>query len=328
MSEALRHCGVYLLIGTGAVIACHEIQPRSAPAQSATTIEPISVTSPQPEQLTSNNVPWLTQEAPRIGPTINGEPVAMAPGKHCLKFRTLPALEFHRNTLIRDACLEIPSNTTIILQSGLFLGIVATNGLRLGKNIKVSANGSQGMRGQRADFGSVNYTPNSDVEVQATCVDNGNRCSCPAGGSLSAASLRGHAGGSGTPGGFVSLVIGELVSSGELVGLDIDVGGGRGGPPGESGKQVCRRGEVQCSSQPCSDGVTNGSSGAHGHVYVALGGSNAAKLLRIVSAATMPSNAITTIPITSKEALQAEATALSDKAYQNDWDQRSGRDPI
>ena len=126
----------------------------------------------------------------------------------------------------------------------------------------------------------------------------------------------------------MTLVIGALVSPGELSGLEIDVSGGRGGPPGESGRQDCKRGNIQCSSEICSDGTKSGQPGADGHVYVALGGAKSNKLLKAVGAATLPATAVTIVPIATSALLQTESRALNDLAYQNDWDRRSGQDPI
>jgi hypothetical protein len=325
MPRFARHCGISPVICVSVALACEQSLPPVAPRQPTPSVAPAAIVLPQPEPDLSANVPWQTQSALRMGVNIRGKPVIMAAGKRCVRFRTLPALEFLHDTLIQDACLEIPDNTTIVVPSGLSLGIVATNGMRLGKNIRFSAKGAQGHRGERADFGSITFSPRSDVEIQAACVDNGNRCSCPTDDS-SAAAIRGHDGRSGAPGGFVSLVIGSLVSPGELTGLEIDVSGGRGGPPGESGRQDCRRGNIQCSSESCSDGAKSGQRGADGYAYVALGGTRAEKLLRIIGAATTPATAVTAIPIATNAVMEAEASALNDKAYQNDWDRLSGQD--
>ncbi len=249
----------------------------------------------------------------------------MAPGQRCVTFRTLPFLEFQHNTLVQDACLEIPSNTTIVVQSGTTLGIVATNGLRLGRNVKFSAKGAQGRRGERADFESITFTPKSDVEINAACVNNGNSCKCPLGDS-NAAAIRGHAGEVGSPGGFVKLVVGDLVSGAQLKGLAFDVTGGIGGPPGESGQQDCRRGEIRCTSVSCSDGASNGVHGADGSVTIAVGGKIPAVLLHTLNASAMPDSAITVIAVPSKEALQAQVVTLNEEAFNLGWDRRAGQD--
>jgi hypothetical protein len=163
------------------------------------------------------------------------------------------------------------------------------------------------------------------IRLLVVCVDNGNRCRCPAGDS-NTKGIRGHRGANGSAGGFLRLVLGDLVSPGRLAGLGIDVNGGRGGPPGESGRQDCRRGSIQCSSNTCSDGTSNGTQGADGSVYVALAGAKSEEQLRLLGSATVPSDAVTAIPIPSVAAMQTEVKALQDKAYLNGWDRRSGQD--
>lgn len=313
-----------LLMGTTAMVACDQIPAPAAPAQPLTTAAYAALPPPRP-QPTVKNVPWDSRAELRLAASITGSPLTMAFGARCSKFRSLPATEFYHSTLIQDACLELPSDTNVVIQSGVTLGIVATNGLRIGRNVKFNAQGAQGVRGERAEFGAITFTPDTDSLIYAACVENGNRCSCPAGNS-SAMAIRGHSGGNGTSGGGLRLVVGSLVSPAQLVGLDINVTGGRGGPAGASGHQDCSRGAIKCSSGSCSDGTTSGAQGADGSVYIALGGGKIDKLLGILGKSCVPPEAATFVPLTSEVALQTEVRALNDTAYQNGWDRRSGRD--
>jgi hypothetical protein len=325
MPKAFYISVISLLVGSVAFAACEIVMPSTAPAQPPIAA-PAAIVASRQEQPTSKNVPWRSQAEPRLAAVISGKPVSMTFGQPCVKFRTLPQLEFRRDTLIKDACLEIPNDTTITVQSRTNLGIIATNGFKLGRNVRIIAKGTQGMRGERSDFESVTFTPKSDVEINATCVNDGNRCTCP-GDDSNARAIRGHAGANGSGGGFLHLVLGALVSPSQLAGLGIDVNGGRGGPPGESGSRNCRRGNIQCSSNTCSEGTSNGSQGVDGSVYVALGGAKPDEFLRMLGAATMPLDKVTAIPIPSVAAMQAEIATLDDRAYLNDWDRRSGQDP-
>src|SRR6185369_12517533 len=101
------------------------------------------------------------------------------------------------STLIRDACIEIPNDTTVAVREGATLAIVATNGLLVGRNVTFAAKGTGGLRGDRAEFASVSWNPSTDAEIRAVCTDHGNQCPCPSDES-SLASIRGHAGHAGT----------------------------------------------------------------------------------------------------------------------------------
>jgi hypothetical protein len=246
----------------------------------------------------------------------------MEPGKPCVQFRTIPSARFYRDTLIQDACLEIPNDTTIVIEPGITLGIIATNALRIGKNVKFSAKGAQGARGERADFGVLRYTPPSDAEIRAACIDHGNSCRCPTA-AANVTAILGHAGGPGTPGGNLQIIVSDLVARDKLRGLTIDVAGGRGGPPGESGRQDCKRGAIECSSNPCTDGTHPGAVGVDGQVVVAWSKGSSEALLRELLASCNPPDAVHIIPV-SREGLPSEIQALNDVAYQNGWDRRSG----
>lgn len=325
MFKASRENGIGFLVAASQMIGCGPVVAPVAVAQPPRAAQ-IVIAPPPREHAQFINTAWETQAETRH-PATSGIPKSMELGKHCETFRTLPILEYHRNTLIQDACLELPSNTTIVVQSGVTLGIVATNGLRIGRNVKFSARGLQGARGNRADFGTVTYTPETDAQIKAACIDDGNRCTCPVG-TANATAILGHDGGNGSSGGSVRLVVGSLVSPAQLASLKFDVNGGRGGPPGESGRQNCVRGHTQCISSTCSAGASNGAQGVSGSVFIALAGSQREKQLQLFSAACSPSDAATFVPIGDNELLQKEVSALNDTAYRNDWDRRSGQDPI
>ena len=324
MLQTLRSSTICWVIGTVISSACERVPPPVAP-EPPRTVAPVAPLLAQEPQPTSEKVAWLSQAESHWTSTVKSKPVTMAPGQRCVTFRTLPLLEFPRNTLIEDACLEIPSNTSIVVQGGVTLGIVATNGLRLGKNVTFGANGAQGRQGDRADFESITYTPNSDVEISAVCVDNGNRCTCPSG-DANAAAIRGHTGGAGVPGGFVRLVSANLVSGTQLKGFAIDVTGGIGGPPGESGRRNCQRGTIRCASIGCSVGASKGAQGADGRVTIALGGALPTLLFRSLIGSTTPTNALTVVQLPSRTALETEVEKLNEEAFNAAWDRRAGQD--
>lgn len=316
------------LCGTIILAACDKgAPPPAAPAQPLSLTTPslaITATKPTSSQATEK-VPWSVAAESRFTATVIGRPIAMAAGQRCVKFRTLPFLQFQHNTLIQDACLEIPSNTTVVVQGGATLGIIATNGLRLGQNVRFSANGIQGRRGDRADFESIRYSPPSDSEISVACRDDGNQCSCPAG-DANAAAILGHAGGAGSSGGRVIVAAARWVAGARAKGLVFDVSGGVGGPPGESGRWECKRGPFHCESGFCADGASRGPHGADGHVTVTVGASVQAPLVQLLNASTIPSAAITVNAAGSTSAFDAEAQALNEAAFNGGWDRRSGLD--
>lgn len=323
MVQPPRRTSVCWLIEAFVFCACDQVPPPVTP-EPQPQAEPAATRFLPQEVPTSRKVPWPSQIEQQWAPVVMSKPVVMAPGLRCVTYRTLPFVDVLRNTLIEDACLEIPSNTTVSIQSGVTLAIVATNGFRLGRNVTFSANGTRGHRGDRADFESIRYTPNSDAEINATCVDNGNLCACPT--NDSNAAIRGHTGANGSPGAFVRLLVGEFTSGSQLKGLTIDVSGGDGGPPGESGKRDCLRGTTRCSSTVCSDGAKRGARGSDGHVTVSFVGTMPALLLQTLRGATTPSNAITVIPLSSAVALRSEVEALNEDAFNRYWDRQSGQE--
>jgi hypothetical protein len=228
------------------------------------------------------------------------------------------------STLVRDACIEIPSNTTVAVLEGATLAIVATNGLLLGRNVTFAARGTGGRRGDRADFASISWSPGTDSEIRAVCVDHGDQCRCPSTES-SLAPIRGHAGQGGTAGGSLTLVAGELISPSKLSGFGIDVSGGAGGPPGDSGAEECVRGQLRCLSPACSAGVLPGAKGSDGDVFLSLGGPKSDPTIDRMRAATVPAGVTTTAKVDGVTTL-ADGAALVDQAIHDGWERRSGTD--
>ena len=269
---------------------------------------------------------WASIAPPSEVAAVEGKPVLMARGAPCKAFRRLPTSPYLKDTLILDACIEIPSNTTVQVHDGVTLAIVATNGLLLGRNVVLSASGSGGRRGARAQFASIPFNPSTDAEIQALCVERGNQCACPDGGA-SLPAIRGQSGGGGSPGGSVRLIAGELISPSKLAGFGVDVSGGVGGPPGESGTQECARGSIRCSSPACAAGLSSGSPGLNGQVFVALGGSNGAASLQRMKAVVIPADPAVTSFVDLGASLTDRVSELNAEALQKGWQRRSGEEP-
>jgi hypothetical protein len=249
----------------------------------------------------------------------------MRAGERCRTFRKLPTKHFTVSTLVQDACLRIPDGTTIDVQEGATLAIIATNGLSLGTQVVFSAKGARGLRGNRAEFASIYLDASTDEEIRALCVDKGNRCGCPTG-DPGLSSIRGRAGGTGAPGGTLHLISPELVSAGRVTALGIDVSGGTGGPAGESGTRECVRGAVQCSSPACSAGVAPGTDGVDGTVFLSLGGAGSADAVQRMKRTTTPTHAVVIVPLEVDAALREQFKKLEDQAIREGWQRRSGED--
>jgi hypothetical protein len=235
----------------------------------------------------------------------------------------LPSQTYTTSTLIKDACLKIPSGTTIEVRDGATLAIVATSELFIGKNVVFDAKGTRGRRGDRAEFAAVGYVAASDAEIQALCVNHGNRCPCP-NKPDALAPIRGQAGSGGSAGGSIHLVAGQLVSPSRLAGFSIDTSGGPGGPPGDSGSQQCLRGELRCSSEVCSSGVVAGATGPKGSVFFAMGGAVAAAVRERVTASFGAVAPEDEIALGSSADVAGKVSALDALAIEMGWARRSG----
>ncbi len=301
----------------------HPVAPAAALAASASPAPPLTASSKLTAAPSPVGVAWNVQARPERVPEFQGKSVTLPKGVRCTVFRGLPSLTYTTSTLIKDACLRIPSGTTIEVHNGATLAIVATTELFIGKNVTFDGKGSRGRRGERAEFATFSYVAATDAEIQTLCVAHGNRCPCPTDGDA-IATMRGKAGGGGTPGGSVHLIAGSLGSPSGLAGLRIDTSGGLGGPPGDSATRQCERGELRCSSEVCSAGAASGATGPRGVVFLSMGGTVAAAARERVTAALgtlAPEDAIALGPGTDVAAQVAELDAL---AIQQGWERRSG----
>jgi hypothetical protein len=307
------------------LLGCEQSPPAEYPAraESAQTARPAAPVALE-SLANPSAVRWSSAAPASEVSEIEGERVVLGPTEHCKKYRRLPAVQFAKDTLVEDACLEIPQGTQIEVRDGATLAIIATNGLMIGKNVVFSAKGRSGTRGPRGEFASIAYTPATESEIQTLCVERGDACACPSDES-SLAGLRGRAGGDGSPGGSVRLMAGELLSPSNLSGFAIDVTGGAAGPSGESGVRMCTRGALRCASPACAGGIPAATSGANGQVVVAFGGVKGAAFMQRAQAAAVPMHAA---PAFEPSPTLTEQTAAVDaEAIQKGWQRRSGEDP-
>jgi hypothetical protein len=280
--------------------------------------------APAPAAPAASGVPWTASAQTTQVPERRGKPLTLPSGVRCKTFRNLPSLSYTVNTLVEDACLRIPNDAVIEVRNGATLAIVATSGLSIGKNVTFDAKGARGRRGDRAAYASIRYSPASDAEIQALCVEHGNRCACPSA-DPSQSMLRGQPGASGLPGGNVRVIAQELVAPSQLAGLAIDVSGGAGGPPGDSGTQECWRGTLRCSSTVCSAGAHSGAGGSEGRAFVALGGSLHPRAVANVKSALGAGDA-SALLLGAGVTVADRLAALDAEAIQQGWQRRAGEE--
>jgi hypothetical protein len=324
---ARRDCLSSTVVGfTLAASACMHAPTAEEPPAAAPTAPTTAGASRAPTTTTEpSGVAWTSNAQTTQVPERQGKRLILPRGERCKTFRNLPSLSYSQNTLVEDACLRIPSDTVIEVKNGVTLAIVATSGLSVGKNVTFDAKGARGHRGDRAAYASVRYSPGSDAEIQALCVDHGNRCACPLV-EPSMTMVRGRPGASGLPGGNVRVITEELVSPTQLAGFAIDVSGGAGGPPGDSGTQECWRGPFRCSSVACSAGATSGGRGPDGRIFVALAGTVHPTAVERVKSA-LGSSATNDALLVGKGVMVADQlAALDDEAIQKGWQRRAGEE--
>jgi hypothetical protein len=297
-------------------------EPPSAAPMAPVTADPPAAPTTAAEP---SGVPWTANAQTTQVPERQGKPLSLPRGERCKTFRNLPSLSYSLNTLVEDACLRIPNDTVIEVKNGVTLAIVATSGLSVGKNVTFDAKGARGRRGDRAAFASVRYSPASDAEIQALCVDHGNRCACPLV-EPSMTMVRGLPGASGLPGGNVRVIAEELVSPTQLTGFAIDVSGGAGGPPGDSGTQECWRGPFRCSSVACSAGAASGGHGLEGRAFVALGGTVHPSAVERVKSALGSSASSDALVVGKGVTVADQLAALDAEAIQKGWQRRAGEE--
>jgi hypothetical protein len=297
-------------------------------AEEPPAVEPVATSAPAapaPAASAASGVPWTASAQTTQVPERRGKPLRLPSDARCKTFRNLPSLSYTVNTLVEDACLKIPNDAVIEVRNGATLAIVATSGLSIGKNVSFDAKGARGRRGDRAEYASIRYSPASDTEIHALCVEHGNRCACPSM-DPSQRMIRGRPGASGLPGGNVRVIARELLAPSQLAGLTIDVSGGAGGPPGDSGTQECWRGTLRCSSPVCSAGAHSGAGGTEGRVFVALGGSVPPTAVANVKSALGSRDAGGALLLGAGVTVADQLAALDAEAIQQGWQRRAGEE--
>ena len=154
------------------------------------------------------------------------------------EWKHLPAKSFTRNTLVDDACIDIPAGATVAVASGITLSIIARRGLRIGDNVTIDAHGATGPKGLPAGYNSV--YPNGKDNSASQCL-----CSADA---TEKTKMNGKAGDAGKPGGFVHLT-GWAVNVSASPKISIKLEGGSQGPQGDCGVTDCPK--FPGHSQPC-----------------------------------------------------------------------------
>lgn len=243
--------------------------------------------------------------APRPVPVGTTEDAVITPAPPpCSTYRHLPS-RVARNTVIEDACLDVPAGTTVRLGQDVHLIIIATRELRLGANARIDARGGPGGRGAPADRAVEAWAPAPPDEAgQIACACGGHACAsgwsrCTAEGMPQLAGHRGEPGGAG---GRVDIVARAITIG---AGATIDVSGGAGGAAGASGRVECAWQATRCAVTAPDEG--RGTSGADGSASFEVGTADA--LAALASATRPPTAALTGVVDTDAALRAAIATA-------------------
>jgi hypothetical protein len=217
-------------------------------------------------------------------------------------FKKLPLTSFAKNSVVEDDCLEI-AGTTITLQQGVNLILIAHSQLKLNNGTKISAKGTVGGAGENSKTNAISWIPSKpdqDEKIHCACKDTNCRDGwghCSANGH---SDLTGGRGKPGLPGGNVTIVAREIVLGGTV---GVDVSGGGGGPPGQSGHVDCKWNGLQCSSPAAGNGGT-GDPGLAGLANYKAGTTTAAASLSTLKAATTPTSSSQTQVVDTNSSLQ------------------------
>lgn len=163
------------------------------------------------------------------------------PSQPCATFKKLPMTTFSKDTVVEDDCLEVPPSTKIRVEQGVHLIIIARKQLQLGNSATLDAmGGTPTQKGPDAPITETVWKPSGgDEGEQVACVCRGTHCRPGWGGPCRASEdpgLRGRKGLPGLAGGDVRIVARELIVGNGVV---VNISGGSGGPPGNSGRTRC-----------------------------------------------------------------------------------------
>jgi len=238
----------------------------------------------------------------------------------CPSFKKLPKTVYHKSTLIEDDCLDIPKGTTIRVEEGVSLYIIAHKELRIGDQVTFDARGRAGDKGPHSDLPEVIWGPD---EGSVCDVCGRNACGCP-GPRDGQEHLWGHTGGTGGPGGQIRIVSRKITMAAPATG-EFNVGGGTGGPAGDSGSTSCSKGRCNCRSPACTGPITvQGSGGSAGGATFFIGDPAAASLLDQLKASVVPAGRGAGSLAATPEAIKNEEDRAENESNAGGWDRLPG----
>ena len=189
-----------------------------------------------------------------------------APSCAASEFRGIPK-KVSTSTVVDSECLEILGRDPVTVQPGASLIVIARRELKIDEGAFIGASGAQGAKGDAAKESEdlwVAQDPDRGEKIACTC--QGRSCKSgwqPVCGVSGNAAIRGGKGKTGSSAGNVRIVAYRIVGANNL---KIDLSGGPGGLPGESGTTHCtegRPGGLECRSVRAPNGG-DGDPGANG----------------------------------------------------------------
>lgn len=161
---------------------------------------------------------------PRTNSTDAAPDESNALASPCTSWWKLSTRTAAQNLRVDHDCIEILSNTTLTIENGATLMIIASRGLIVGKNVRIVANGRSGEKG-----------PKSRSTHTRAGFDNFNgNCRCVANADFP--ELRGGRGGPGGNGGTVQILARNATIAPDFA---LSVAGGTPGPEGDGGTVGC-----------------------------------------------------------------------------------------
>lgn len=202
---------------------------------------------------TDATVPDASDARPIDARRTDSQQTDVGPPRPCApsEYRRLPRTTINDDLAVEDDCLLIPRGTTVTIAPGKRLSLIALRGLSIQDDTHFVSTGAKGTQGKPAAQMEIKWEPSSDhQDDDARCICQGTNCTdgmtmgCKMGAAETAA-LTGKKGNPGEAAGNLTIIAFHL-NVGKNVGIELN--GGPGGEPGQSGTGRCGFSSVWCNA--------------------------------------------------------------------------------